>query len=113
MITLLKVGQESCRERLAEYFEELYNVLAHAERLAANVLRTAVAPDSPIREDPPSYQVVEKVVSVLKGGLRPTRRLLASSRKNLEYCVLVPTLFNTCIDWVGRRQWGRPIVEYS
>ena len=72
--TLLKtdgevvVGHEGCRERLAEYFEGLYNVPPPAERLAEGGPRTMVAPDPPIREDPPSYQEVKRVVSELREG---------------------------------------------
>ena len=72
--TLLKedgtvvMGHEGCRERLAEYFEELYNVPPPAERLAGGVQRAVVAPVPPIREDPPSCQEVERVASELKGG---------------------------------------------
>ena len=62
------MGHEGCRERLAEYFEELYNVPPPAERLAGGVQHAVAAPDPPIREDPPSYQEVERVVSELKGA---------------------------------------------
>ena len=44
------MGHEGCRERLAEYFEELYNVPPPAERLAAGVQHAVVAPDPPIIE---------------------------------------------------------------
>ena len=61
-------NKEGCRERLVEYFEELYNVPPPAERLAGGVQHAVAAPDPPIREDPPSYQEVERVVSELRGG---------------------------------------------
>ena len=59
------MGHEGCRERLAEYFEELYNVPAPADRLAGGTSH-AVAPDSAVKEDPSSYQEVETVISELK-----------------------------------------------
>ena len=46
-----------------EYFEELYNVPPFAERLAP-----AVAPVTPIREDPASCLDITGVVSELKWG---------------------------------------------
>ena len=45
------VGHEDCRERLAEYFK--------------------VTPNLPIREDPPSFQEVERVASDLEEYLLP------------------------------------------
>ena len=71
--TLLKedgtvvMGHEGCRERLAEYFDELYNVPPLAERLAGRVRRAVVTPVPPIREDPPPYKEVERVVSKMNG----------------------------------------------
>ena len=41
------MGHEGCRERLAEYFEELYNVPPPAERLAGGVQHAVVAPVHP------------------------------------------------------------------
>ena len=60
------MGHEGCRERLAEYFEELYNVPPTAERFAGGSLRAMVALDPPRMEDTPSCQEVERVVSKLK-----------------------------------------------
>ena len=60
------MGHEGCRERLAEYFEELYNVPPLAGRLAGGGLAIVVAPDTPIREDPPYFLDVENVVSEQK-----------------------------------------------
>ena len=45
----------------------LYNVPPPTGRQAGGVQSTVVAPVLPIREDPPSCQEVEKVVSELKG----------------------------------------------
>ena len=62
------VGHESCREGLAEYFDELYYVHPPAEILAGGAQRVVVVPDMPFREDPPSCQEVKRVVSKLKGA---------------------------------------------
>ena len=43
---------------------EVYNVLPPAKILAGGA---AVAPDPPIRKDPPSYQEAKSVFSELKG----------------------------------------------
>ena len=70
--TLLKedgvvmVGHEGSREQHMEYFEELHNVPPLAFRLAGGGLAIVVAPDTPIREDPPYFLEVENVVSEQK-----------------------------------------------
>ena len=48
------VGHEGYRERLAEYFEELFNALSQAETLVGWAPRSAVVPDLPKRKDLPS-----------------------------------------------------------
>ena len=73
MNTLLEVdgtvvmGNEMCREQLAECFEELYNVPPPAERLAGGAPRANVATDLPTGEDLPSYQEAERVDLNRKG----------------------------------------------
>ena len=61
------MGQEECREGLAKFFEELYNVHAPAESLASGVQHIVVAPIPSIWEDPPSCLEVWRAVSELKG----------------------------------------------
>ena len=60
-VTVVK-GHEGCREQLAEYFEELYNVPPPTERLAGGVQRAVVAPVTP------TCQEAVRVVSELKGA---------------------------------------------
>ena len=62
------MGHEGCRKRLAEYFEELYNVPPPAERLDGGVQHAEVAPAPPMMEHPSSYLEVEGVVSELMGA---------------------------------------------
>ena len=61
-------GHEGCWERIAEYFEVLYNVPPPAERLTGGVRRAVVAPVQSIREDPSSCQQVKRVDFDLNGG---------------------------------------------
>ena len=59
------VGLEDYMERLAEYFQDVYNVLPMPKDWPVE-LRWLRIP--PIREDPPSYQEVKRVIYELKRG---------------------------------------------
>ena len=66
----LTSGDDECRDRWAEYFEQLYTASVPIGQLDPVNVQPSV-PDPPISEDPPSLAEVREAVGKLKGGKAP------------------------------------------
>ncbi|KAG0718622.1 Importin subunit alpha-1 [Chionoecetes opilio] len=93
-------GQMAC---WAEYFGQLFTVDPPTEQLHTTGLQ-AVDADPPIDETTPSLDEVREAVAKLKGGKAAgvcniSAELLKAWGVR-QGCVLAPSLFNACMDWV-------------